>query len=532
MINPNFTIDNSSINAVKAKVELYDGATLVKTCTCSDVLQNFTVDRDEENNKFFGFGICQAAKTLLIDLNRELNITKGNIITPAFGDGTNFVYPYPTFYVDEVTRDEDTNSLSVVAYDAIYSASAHNIGEVGLSAPYTIREVAEACAAFLRLDDIVIVGVGDAETCFDTSYAEGANLEGSETIRQVLNAIAEVTQTIYYISNENKLVFKRLDISGDPIYTITKNDYFSLKTGANETIAAICHATELGDNITAGDAEGTTQYVRDNPFWELREDTATLLENALAAIEGLSINQFICEDWVGNFLLEIGDKIALVTEDGGRVTSYLLNDTVTFDGTLAEATQWTYEPNDNETASNPSSLGEALNKTFAQVDKANKTIKLVASESNANSGAISALQLDTKSISASVSSMETSTKEALGTINNNFETLSKQVSTKMSAEDVQITIESEMSKGVDKVQTSTGFTFNEQGLNISKTGSEISTQITEDGMTISKSGEEVLVADNQGVKAEDLHATTFLIIGNNSRFEDWNGRTACFWIGG
>ena len=56
--------------------------------------------------------------------------------------------------------------------------------------------------------------------------------------------------------------------------------------------------------------------------------------------------------------------------------------------------------------------------------------------------------------------------------------------------------------------------------------------ITEDGMKISKNNTEMLVADNQGVKAEDLHATTYLIIGNNSRFEDYeSNRTGCFFIG-
>ena len=51
-------------------------------------------------------------------------------------------------------------------------------------------------------------------------------------------------------------------------------------------------------------------------------------------------------------------------------------------------------------------------------------------------------------------------------------------------------------------------------------------------MTVYKGGEEVLVADNEGVKAEDLHATTYLIVGRNSRFEDLGyDRTACFWIG-
>lgn len=57
--------------------------------------------------------------------------------------------------------------------------------------------------------------------------------------------------------------------------------------------------------------------------------------------------------------------------------------------------------------------------------------------------------------------------------------------------------------------------------------------IDEDGMSIMKNSEEVLTADNTGVNAINLTAHQYLIIGKNSRFEDYqNKRTACFWIGG
>ncbi|MBQ8763148.1 MAG: hypothetical protein IJZ07_03505 [Clostridia bacterium] len=55
-------------------------------------------------------------------------------------------------------------------------------------------------------------------------------------------------------------------------------------------------------------------------------------------------------------------------------------------------------------------------------------------------------------------------------------------------------------------------------------------------MSVYKNEEEVLTANNEGVKAANLHATTYLIIGNYSRFEDYTNadgeaRTGCFWIG-
>ena len=93
-----------------------------------------------------------------------------------------------------------------------------------------------------------------------------------------------------------------------------------------------------------------------------------------------------------------------------------------------------------------------------------------------------------------------------------------------------------MSNGVNKVTTTTGFTFDDTGLTISKTGSEMETNIDEDGISVFRDNTEVLTADNKGVIAYNLHAKTYLIIGENSRLEDWENdgtaRTGCFWIGG
>lgn len=507
MIKSNI-IDNSSTSAVKAKVELYDGSTLVKTCTCGDVLQEFVIDRAGDNSKFFGFGVCQKLGIKLIDLGRELTVTTANTIDIAYEvekDGRmREAYLLPTYFVTEVNRDEDTNLLSITAYDPINAANEHFISEVTLTAPYTIRECVAACSVFLGLDGIEIVGVKDTETCFDTSYSTGANLEGTEYIRDVLDAIAEVTQTVYYVNHRNKLVFKRFDMEGGPALTITKDDYFTLHTQTNRRLSAICSATELGDNVEASlEESGTTQYVRDNPFWELREDVGTLVESALAAVGGLTINQFDCE-WAGNLLLEVGDKIELITEDGGSVFSYFLNDSFTFDGTVWQFTEWTFEDNDGETASNPTSLGEALNKTFAKVDKANKQITLFVNE---------------------VTEKQASTDSELDIIREN------QTSLIQTANDINIRVETIEIEGVHRVETSTGFTFDKEGLRINKDNSGIENLLDNTGMYVKQDDTEVLSANEKGVKAKDLHAVTYLWIGSHSRFEDYEGgRTGCFWI--
>ena len=149
--------------------------------------------------------------------------------------------------------------------------------------------------------------------------------------------------------------------------------------------------------------------------------------------------------------------------------------------------------------------------------------------------AMTSLQLGTDSISASVKSLEETVTNTTNGLASDISKVQDQVNLAMTSSDVKLEIQKEMSKGANKVSTSTGFTFDENGLNVSKSDSEMRTQITEDGMKIYKNDDIMLTANNQGVDAKNLHATTYLIIGGNSRMEDFieNGskRTAIFWIG-
>lgn len=89
---------------------------------------------------------------------------------------------------------------------------------------------------------------------------------------------------------------------------------------------------------------------------------------------------------------------------------------------------------------------------------------------------------------------------------------------------------------VDQVTTRTGYTFNANGLTIYKSGEEMKNLLDNTGMYVTRSGEEVLTANNDGVNAINLTARQYLIVGHNSRLEDYTDgsdskRTACFYIG-
>ena len=528
------SVINSPVRSIYGKVELFEGSTLVRTFSYNDVLQSFIVERVGESSKFFGFDICQKINVKIVDPKSTISINTGH----SFKIYLNDVRLCPIFEVSEVHRDENTGLLSITAYDKLYKAPNYTVAELGFtesdtgSLSYTLEEFANKSAELLGLAGVSIQNVTDP--VFSTLYESGANFEGTETIREALVSLAEATQTICYINRDNFLVFKRLDIAGDPVFILDKSKYFSLTSGDNRRLGTIYSVTDLGDDVYASTLEaGSTQYIRNNPFWDLREDIGTLIDNALAAVGGTTINQFECS-WRGNFLLELGDKIGIVTKDNRVVCAYLLDDSLNYDGTFDQLSRWDYEESEAEASDNPTSLGEALKETYAKVNKADKEIKLVASETSSNSAQIASIQLNTDRIVESVERMELVTSERFEELGDAVGELTSKVETTISAEDIKFEIKSQLSAGgIDTITTSTGFTFNEEGLSVEKEGSEMRTHISEDGMTVYKNDEEMLCASNVGVTARNLHAVTYLIIGLNSRFEDFaeGTRTGCFWVG-
>lgn len=113
------------------------------------------------------------------------------------------------------------------------------------------------------------------------------------------------------------------------------------------------------------------------------------------------------------------------------------------------------------------------------------------------------------------------------------EEIERSVELKVDASDLSIEFENRLNN-VESVTTRTGYRFDSEGLIISKSGTAITNKIDNTGMAVIRSGEEILVANKDGVSATNLHANTYLIIGNAlgaSRFESFNtNRTGCFWI--
>lgn len=521
------------VREVDAEVDVIVDGAISATFSDDDKIKSIKIERFGEESKFFGFGIMQKANVHLIDINRELDFDTSHSMKIRFCGIQNA----PEFTISEIHRDETTNELSITAYDKIKDATEVYVTDLdvyGVEGGYTVMELAESCARLIGLDGVRVLQM-DAGV-FDTSYLNGANVGGKESVRDILDDISEVTCTIYFISPDNYLVFKQLNNLIVPDFYVDDEKYYTFDSSANKRLAKIYHCTELGDDIFAEtEASGSTQYVRYNTLWSSLsgEEIGALLNDAIAAVGGLTIGQFTLEKWRGSPLLEPCDKIRIHGDGLTYIDTYLLDDTIIYDGTYHQTSKWNYTDNFIETAENSSLLGDVLNETFAKVDKVNQQIDIVASTANANSEAIGSLQINTESINMSVQDVQKNVESSIEGIEGTIDTLTKRVDQTMTAEAVTTTVKTILEQdGVSKVTTTTG-TFDENGLTIAKDGSDLTTTMSHDGMVIERDDMEVLVVNSQGVNAANLHATTFLLVGSNSRFEDYdnNTRTACFWVG-
>ena len=494
------TMPSGPTRKITAKVEFFHkGSSLPSTIQSTDYLKSIDIDRAGDESKLFGMTIGQSAKIKVIDRNNQFDFDNDMSLRIYFDNGQGYLTPLPTLYVDEVVRDTTNKELTITAVCLLQKKGHLHISELSKK-DYDTYEFLGLVGELLGVETN-LWGVNTSDYFWhEVSYKEGANFGAETTVREALRAYADASQTIVYIDRYDRLTVRQLD--EQPVIHITKDDYFSFKKNEKDIwIKELAHITDLGDNLPAvANDSGITYQIYNNAFIEKRNDADKILEDGAKRLKELYYQQYEL-DFRGNYLMELGDYFSV--GDGHNNYCYLLKDSIKYNGGLSHKISFEFVEQQKE-QSNPSTVGALLNLTTARVDKVNQEITLRIEEANA-------------------------TNEAIAEMEEEFNQLYSQL--KQTAEEIKIEIGNIEQKGASKITTSTNYTFDENGLKISKSG-KTETLITDDGMEVSKDGEPVLVANNEGVEAIDLRATTFLIIGKYSRLQDYEGRTACFWIGG
>ena len=206
--------------------------------------------------------------------------------------------------------------------------------------------------------------------------------------------------------------------------------------------------------------------------------------------------------------IRAGDIITVRDGNGNELTTYVMKVSVSPSGTTITSTG----------------------------DKSYGSSAAVASEKFANltgkvleiSKSIDGLRVANKGLDGRVGSLELNTESFQVQIRKDVDNLSQIA---MTPDKVDLVV-SEAVAGIDSVKTSTGYTFDKEGLNIHKDGEAMHNKLDYKGMYVRRNNEDILVADSDGVNAINLTARRYLIVGDNARFEDYQGkRTACFYIG-
>ena len=520
----------SDSRRLKGKVELFNNSTST-LITSQDKLKSIQVSR-YSNEKVFGFALCQKATIEIIDENHDIEVAEGQKVKISIGaktaSGVDYV-GYCDFFIDRYSRDEVSHLLKIEAFDRIQELSRLRTSLFNFSFPMALEEIISMIQDSINIEIIYDNNLPNLKTIFEK---EQVNIEGTESVRSFIEAICELTGTICYINQSNQLVLKK--IAGDTVNeTINRDRIFDFSQSEGNTITGLISATELGNNLSVGSTDGYQYIIRENPFLTNDQDLCiACLNNLLTSINGFVFNPYELK-WRGSPDLEAGDRVKIQKKDGTYLETLYLGEELTYNGGLISNANWAYIQ--EEEPSNPSNLGDILKQTYARVDKVNKQIDIVVAGKDEIEDKIAKLQLTTDGISATVSSNKTETDERFNSVNDNLNALAKSVSATMTQDQINILIQQQLANNVDSVTTATGFTFNADGLTIEKSGNEMKTQIDEDGMTIFKDNQEVLTVNNTGVDAYNLKATTYLIIGNETRFEKFNHKTrgtgvGCFWL--
>lgn len=344
------------------------------------------------------------------------------------------------------------------------------------------------------------------------------------TGRQLLFWVGEIAGRFLRATPEGKLLLdwytpaeKEASDSGEDFYYQDTLSYTGYSTAPIERVQLRFDERDVG-TIYPPEAAGNTYAITGN-YLLTAENAQSLLPVAQTLFEQLSGVQYTpCKLTVPSRLgIREGQILTVIAPSGERLTSYVMEraasqgrDTLTCTGSPTR---------DSSAAVNSQSYKALSGKILRlQTDVDGLTV-----ENRDMGGKMAELTLNVEGIRAQVSRQETKQEELE----------EKQTILEQNAESISISVKEIQENGVSRVETETGYTFDNDGMRISKSGEEMENLLDNTGMYVTRSGEEILTANNQGVRALNLTAKQYLIAGKYARFEDYTeGRTACFWIGG
>ena len=459
--------------------------------------------------KIFGTTYCQKLSCTLID-SYNLNVQNGDLVELWFypteknidltinyntngcpGLKNNEIYMtfYNTYIVDSVKKNEKTGEISLIGYDCMNRAANTLFSLPNNENTFTFQDILWRCEYLLSRDNIFIDVDYDRELPPYLNFLwtrEQINLSGEETVRDILNAVAELYGENYFCHPLNNMNYSRSYNEGtriigkaisttkwigtggqrideyekklgdqylrDKVY-IDKSKYFELTSDKPYKLTGITATNELNDSVSVGTDE-YRQVIYNNPFLTLLPDETqqTILTGILNKLKDISITPFNCE-WRGDPRLEPTDWLEFEDKNGNKFQSFLLNETVEYNGGF-KSTMWVDKMESQTQIAADRNISTSILKTKATVDKVKGEITLEVSRAKEAEQLLgSRITINENAITSEVKNRQDADSELSSTITQTANSITSEVSRATGRENELASDISTITQTVDNIST-------------------------------------------------------------------------------
>lgn len=453
------------------------------------------------------------------------------------------------YFIKDIEDSKKKDEITVTGYDRmIRFMKTFKQSDLQLIYPCKmlklVQRICEVCGVELYSTDFYNADLDVEEDFFTTQEL---------TYRDVLEKVAQATLTTAFIEDNKLNLYK---VNNENFEKIDKSYLTDLtvKEKFGPVNALVLGRGDVEDNVEEIDEESIEQNGRceirfdENEFIEFQREE--VIKGMFEQIKGLEYYSFEASD-VGIMWLKPCAYIVLRDKEENLYKSYYLKANITINTGISSDIEAEL-PEQTNTEYKVTTKEEKKTLKVERLAKKNEgLIQDLAQETTENSQKITEHTQTLDSISNKVQSNTTNInnnyQEVLGKLNDcaqksDIETISKSVETIQTDSKYAIEVAEEIKQnGATKVKTSTGYTFDEDGLTIEKTNAKTKSKLNEAGLEINdatgSSEESLLFAgydEKTGetiVKSKNMTVEKYLVVGKHTRFEDYNDENGEAWTG-
>ena len=392
---------------IRGKVVVVDGG-LTSEYGYANKLQSIEQEVSAVKGKMFGAVVSYKSTIKLIDVKNVVQVNVGAKASPQIGINGELL-PMTPVYISSNTFDEVKGIRTLIGEDAIGFTDKYIWNDIkgDLGNTFIIQDVFAAIANKIGIEFMITGELPNINAVYTKATF---NVNGDETLRQILTAAAEATGAMVFINGNGKMEIKML--SNTIALAIDKNVQFDLSTEPSSSLSGIISINELNDMISVGNNSSYVSVISVNPFIDPTDDSSQeKLQNLFVKYQGNTFYPYKLK-WRGNPALEIGDKIRLTLRDGNVIDTWYLGEKIKYTGGMSAESSWEADESEKPEVGSQT-ISDTTRRTMAKVDKANQKITLLTEASGEQGQKISQLEVSLDGIRTEVSEVSNTANGAM-----------------------------------------------------------------------------------------------------------------------